>query len=143
MIYSQPCNLAGTGSACHPIDQVLSRLDKVKANGASKWKACCPAHDDRDPSLSIREADDGKVLLHCWCGCSARDVAAAIGLELRDLFPGKYQQRRGPSKAAIEHERRIVSIGLSLLAQGAKLPQTDLDRLDIARRRLARLEACQ
>lgn len=143
MTYSQPCNMAGTGSACHPIDEVLSRLDKVKANGAGKWLACCPAHDDISPSLSIKEAEDGKVLLHCWCGCTARDVAAAVGLELRNLFPGQYQHRRGPSKAAIEHERRIVTIGLSLLAQGAALPPSDLERLETARRRLARLEASQ
>ncbi len=76
MTYSQPCNLAGTGSACHPIDQVLSRLDKVKANGASKWKACCPAHDDRDPSLSIREADDGKVL--CIAGAAVQLVTLRL-----------------------------------------------------------------
>lgn len=124
-----------------PIDVVLARLDKVKANGAGKWKACCPAHDDRDPSLSIREAEDGKVLLHCWAGCETDSIAAAIGLTIRDLFPSEQRQaRRGPSKAAIEHERRIVSIGLSLLAQGANLPPSDLERLETARRRLAQLE---
>ncbi len=124
-----------------PIDLVLSRLDKVKAAGAGKWKACCPAHDDRDPSLSIREADDGKVLLHCWAGCDTDSIAAAIGLTIRDLFPGDDKPRRqGPSRAAIEHERRIVAIGLSLLAQGGKLPPSDLERLETARLRLAQLE---
>ena len=124
-----------------PIDVVLASLDKVKASGAGKWKACCPAHDDRDPSLSVREAEDGKVLLHCWTGCDTESIAAAIGLTIRDLFPSKQRQaRRGPSKAAIEHERRIVTIGLSLLAQGANLPPSDLERLETARRRLAHLE---
>lgn len=125
-----------------PIDLVLSRLDKVKAAGAGKWKACCAAHDDREPSLSIREADDGKVLLHCWAGCDAESIAAAIGLTVRDLFPesGQRSVRRGPSRAAVEHERRIVAIGLSLLAQGGKLPPSDLERLETARRRLAQME---
>lgn len=124
-----------------PIDVVLQRLAKVKANGNGKWKACCPAHDDKDPSLSIREADDSKVLLHCWAGCDTDSIVAAIGLTIRDLFPCDDKSNRpGPSRAAIEHERRIVTIGLSLLAQGGKLPPSDLDRLETARRRLAQLE---
>jgi putative DNA primase/helicase len=53
----------------------------VKALGARRcgscWMARCPAHDDRNPSLSIREVD-GKVLLHCHAGCSQRDVIAAL-----------------------------------------------------------------
>src|SRR5690606_17253245 len=88
-----------TGSAC--LEKVLERLHKVKQVGAGKWKACCPAHDDKDPSLSIKEGSDGRVLLHCWAGCETRDVTAAIGLELRDLFPGEKQPRRGPSKQAL------------------------------------------
>lgn len=126
------------GSAC--LEKVLTRLDKVKATGPNKWKACCPAHDDKSPSLSIKETADGTVLLKCWAGCTAAEITGAIGLELRDLFPGEHQPRRGPSKAAIEHERRIVSIGLSLLARDSTLSPSDLERLETARRRLAHLE---
>jgi DNA primase len=43
----------------------------------SSWMARCPAHDDRNPSLSIREVE-GKVLLHCHAGCSQRDVIDAL-----------------------------------------------------------------
>ncbi len=35
--------------------------------------ACCPAHDDRRPSLSISERD-GKLLVHCFAGCSQEAV---------------------------------------------------------------------
>lgn len=42
------------------------------------WKASCPSHDDRDPSLSISEADDGKVLLHDFGGCSQERVIEAL-----------------------------------------------------------------
>lgn len=50
------------------------------------WTACCPAHDDREPSLSIRDAD-GKVLVRCHAGCDQRDVIAA--LKERGLWDGK------------------------------------------------------
>lgn len=126
-----------TGSAC--LEKVLDRLDKVKSAGSGKWKACCPAHDDKNPSLSIGEASDGRVLIHCWAGCETRDVMAAIGLEMRDLFPGDKAPRRGPSNAAIFHERMIVNIGAASLKRGEKLSEDSLKRLDIARNRLKRL----
>ena len=50
------------------------------------WMARCPAHGDREPSLSIREAD-GKVLVRCHAGCDQRDVIAA--LKERGLWDGK------------------------------------------------------
>ena len=50
------------------------------------WTARCPAHDDREPSLSIRDAD-GKVLVRCHAGCDQRDVIAA--LKARGLWDGK------------------------------------------------------
>ena len=49
--------------------------------------ACCPAHDDRNPSLSVRRAPDGRVLVHCFAGCTLDAVLAALGLRLRDLRP--------------------------------------------------------
>lgn len=42
------------------------------------WHACCPAHDDREPSLAIRDGDDGRVLVHCHAGCDQRDVIEAL-----------------------------------------------------------------
>lgn len=125
--------LALAGSAC--LDNVLSCLDKVKPAGANKWKACCPAHDDKNPSLAISETSDGVVLLKCWAGCTTQNIVSAIGLELRDLFPGEKQPRRGPSKSAIEHERMVYRIGKSLLEQG-KLEGDDIERFKTAKQRL-------
>ncbi|QQE83282.1 CHC2 zinc finger domain-containing protein [Pseudomonas putida] len=122
-----------TGSAC--LEKVISRLDKVKSAGASKWIACCPAHLDKSPSLKISETSDGVVLIKCWAGCSANEVVQAIGLQLRDLFPGNTKRRRGPSKAAIEHERMILQIGQSLHLQGI-LEGDDLVRFNLAKQRL-------
>lgn len=125
--------LAPTASAC--LEKVLGRLDKVKPAGAGQWKACCPAHDDKSPSLAIKEASDGTVLLKCWAGCSAADIVSAIGLELRDLFPGNAAPRTGPSRAAIQHEQTIYQIGNALLEKGP-LPQADLERFNLAKQRL-------
>ncbi len=56
------------------------------------WSARCPAHNDRTPSLSIRDADDGKVLVRCHAGCDQNAVIAA--LRLRGLWPDA--DRRSP-----------------------------------------------
>lgn len=65
--------------------ELLSRLNKVKKTGNKQWQACCPAHNDRNPSLSITEKD-GKILLHCFTGCTSDDICNALQLKQSDLF---------------------------------------------------------
>ena len=48
--------------------------------------AHCPLHNDNTESFSIGEGSTGKVLLHCFAGCSTESVVAAIQLTLADLF---------------------------------------------------------
>lgn len=79
-----------------PIDLVLSRLTKPKKVGAG-WVARCPAHDDKQPSLSVSEGDEGRALVHCHAGCSAEAIAKALGLTLRDLMPEREPPRASPS----------------------------------------------
>lgn len=52
--------------------------------------APCPAHEDRSPSLSIREDPSGKILVHCFSGCRQSDVITA--LKGRGLWPEKPRQ---------------------------------------------------
>ena len=90
----------------------------VRALGGRKaglgWVARCPAHDDREPSLSIREAD-GKVLVRCHAGCDQRNVIEA--LKERDLWDGKgrsriprLSRRKIPeSQPAQQHEERSTA----------------------------------
>ncbi len=54
----------------------VARALKARRSGTG-WMAKCPAHDDSNPSLSIREAD-GKVLLHCHAGCGQRVVIESL-----------------------------------------------------------------
>jgi putative DNA primase/helicase len=55
---------------------IAKALGGRKAGGS--WTASCPAHDDRTPSLSIRDADDNKVLVRCHAGCDQERVIAAL-----------------------------------------------------------------
>lgn len=60
----------------------MSAESLARALGGCKagyaWMARCPAHDDREPSLSIADARDGKVLVRCHAGCDQRDVIVAL-----------------------------------------------------------------
>ena len=72
-----------------PLDLVLSRLENVKAHkGGRQFTALCPAHDDHRPSLSISVGDNEAVILHCQVGCTMEQVVEAMGLQVKDLFPG-------------------------------------------------------
>jgi hypothetical protein len=55
------------------------------------WIACCPAHDDRNPSLSLKDTDDGRILVHCHAGCEQRVVIDA--LKARAMWPEKPQRK--------------------------------------------------
>ncbi len=77
------------------IDEVLGRLAKVRANGERSWMACCPAHADRTPSLSVSEGQGGRTLFKCFAGCPAESVAAALGYRMADLMGGQEEKGRG------------------------------------------------
>ncbi len=76
-----------------PVEKVLDRLKVVRESNGS-WKVLCPAHDDREPSLSVSEGKDNKAILHCFTGCSTEEIVAELGLEIKDLF-----ERNGSSGA--------------------------------------------
>lgn len=63
----------------------LNLLHGVTCTGG-QYKAKCPAHDDKKPSLSVAEGEDGKILLNCHAGCSIDEICSALGLALKDLF---------------------------------------------------------
>lgn len=76
------------------IDAVLARLEGVRKSGAG-WIAKCPAHDDRHASLSIREGERGRVLLHCFADCTFRDIVCTLGLYSPSWSPPSPLPRRG------------------------------------------------
>lgn len=61
-------------------------LPKVTKIGR-EYFCSCPAHDDEQPSLHISEGRNGRILLHCFAGCSCEQVCNAWGISLSDLYP--------------------------------------------------------
>jgi hypothetical protein len=132
-------------------ETLLSRLDKVRKTGAGRWIARCPTHDDKSPSLAIRELDDGRVLIHCFSGCAAADVLSAAGLDFDALFPERPIGDRKPERRAfsamdamrcLAFEGTIILLAAGDASAGKALSAGDVERLAIAVGRInAALEA--
>ncbi|MCJ7509628.1 MAG: AAA family ATPase [Dehalococcoidia bacterium] len=60
--------------------ETLARLPDAKPTSDGWHAARCPAHDDENPSLSVKQAADGNVLLKCHAGCEPTAVLVALGL---------------------------------------------------------------
>lgn len=84
------------------IELLLSRLQGVKKiKGSDKWVALCPAHNDKTPSLSIRQLEDSRILINCWSGCGAINVLESIDMTFQHLMPDdaiSYRGIRGKTK---------------------------------------------
>ena len=79
------------------LEEICTHLQRVEGCGNQR-SALCPAHEDKHQSLSISTGPDGKILLHCHCGCSVQDIVNAMGLTMQDLFPEPLKQ--SPKKKA-------------------------------------------
>lgn len=69
----------------------LERFEGVRGHDG-QWTARCPAHDDRNASLTIAQGRDGQWLLTCWTGCTLEQIVHAVGLDVRDLFPSSSER---------------------------------------------------
>lgn len=67
------------------LQEFLGKLAYAK-EASGQWMGRCPAHEDKTPSLSVKEGQDGAILVKCHGGCATEAVVAALGLELADLF---------------------------------------------------------
>lgn len=133
----------------------LARLGRVRRTSKDQWSACCPvpAHDDKGPSLSVRELPDGRTLVHCFAGCGVYEVLAAVGLEMDALFPEKPgaglfnhgRPERRPFNAhdalrALAHEVTVVRLCAGVMRDGDALSDTDDARLSTAFTRIVAAE---
>ena len=98
------------------IDQFLSKLEKVKRRGGGKYMASCPCHKDRSPSLSIKD-DNGTILMRCFSQeCTPHDICAAIGFDMRDLFPPSDYSNFSPDDYKPESKKRSYFSADQMLA---------------------------
>lgn len=135
-----------------PIDLLLSRLDAMKPAGKG-YRGPCPSCGGKSAKLSVSEADNGAVLMHCFGGCNPAEVLGAVGLTLGDLFPERLRpatdaERREARErarfvgwqAALEvlcKEAAIVHLAQRQLVRGEALNEADDARLQVAEQRIA------
>ena len=112
-------------------------LDGVKNKGDHKYMACCPAHDDSDPSLSVTDHHD-RILIKCWAGCDALSVVNSLGLTLGDLFHEKHDYTpphafarkemsdKREAKTRIEKAKTYLAIATAALKNGEKITEKEI-----------------
>ena len=129
------------------IETLIDRLDGVKETGHGKYVAQCPSHDDRSPSLAIRECDDGRVLVHCFAGCEVESVLSAVGLTFSDLYPEKpgsdhshkrLRQRFDARQvlATLDHEAMVTAVIAGDILEHKHIDEDTWDRLAVAVNRI-------
>ena len=91
------------------LEQVAGRCDKVRWQGKDTFLACCVGHDDRTPSMAVSDVN-GKLLFHCFAGCSQDVLLDALGMtgnrDYRPL-PTKPPPRPEVAKPTADYARKI------------------------------------
>jgi hypothetical protein len=113
-----------------PFELVASRLQNVKRKEKT-FTARCPAHPDRNNSLSVTEADEGQVLMKCFVGCDVSAIVAQIGLSMADLFP-KEKGGRGVPSPQPRTAATVSPVTLAQYAAAKKLPLEFLKSLGLS-----------
>ena len=135
-------------------ERLLPRLDGVRQVAQQRWVAKCPAHEDRSPSLSIRETDDGRILVHDFGGCPTTEVLASLGMTVTDLFPERITHHAKSLRPNHWHAMRealktlcrealVVAIAAEDIAAGRDLSADDAARVAVAAGRIrGAVEVC-
>ena len=91
------------------IDALLSRLENVRRCGAG-WRADCPNGHKTHGTLSLAQADDGRVLLHCFAGCGTPDVLAALSLSMADIQPERLRDDSPQGRRTAREHFKLASV---------------------------------
>ncbi|MGC4414772.1 MULTISPECIES: DNA primase [Cupriavidus] len=118
----------------------------MQQTSKGRWKCICPAHDDKSPSLSVTEKDDGRVLVHCFGGCDSSEVLAAVGLDMSALFPERLADHLPRERRAfnahdvlrgVVFELAIAIQFINMVRRGESLTEQHQERLRVCVERLA------
>ena len=116
--------------------ELISRLKKVRATGKGTWTACCPAHNDKSPSLAVRETEDGRVLVTLlFGGCDVESILDSVGLTFDDLFPDSHENRKSEARPfpASDVLRLIAKEALIVAATAKTLTRRKLTEVEYNR----------
>jgi len=102
-------------------EEISDRLH-ARPSGAG-FIARCPSHADRSPSLSIREGQAGRALVHCFAGCTVESICDALRIKVSDLFSAP-RTAEPKSRAVREAEKQIASLRSRLTPRERVLPIT-------------------
>jgi hypothetical protein len=122
------------------LDMLLSSLQKVRKSGPDEWVACCPAHKDKSPSMTIKVTPD-TILVHCFAGCSTENILSSIGMTFDDLYPDHHRTvkpQRISARSAIEciAFEALVVVASSGTLRKRPLSQAEHQRLSLASERI-------
>jgi hypothetical protein len=98
---------------------------RARSTGNGKRQAQCPAHFDRPASLSIREDDLGKVLVHGFADCTLENPLQALGRAHKDLYNLPQPSAEQVRKMAVEGANRDQEVAAG--DRRARLPDDWLD----------------
>ncbi len=121
-------------------EALRDRLDGVKETGLGRFMARCPAHDDKSPSLGVKDCGDGFTVVNCLAGCETEDVLSAVGLSFSDLYPERIGSEHSykPTRQrcdtrqvlrVLRSEATLVAIAAENIAKGITLSDEDRDRV--------------
>lgn len=126
---------------------LLDRLDRVTQSGPHSWRARCPSCGGKSQKISIRELDDGRVLIHDFGGCDVHEVLGAVGLTVSALFEKTTTynviERRSSSSfparealALIDHEVVVSLLIIGDILKDRKADAEQWQRLALAANRI-------
>jgi hypothetical protein len=117
---------------------ILSHFDRVRATSKNNAYNClCPAHDDRNASLSIKIQDDGRILMHCFAGCDIESILSAVGLTLDDIIPQRIDLLKPQGKAfnpyavlkSLKDDALFLYLCATHIESKKDLPESDKQKL--------------
>jgi len=76
------------------LEDILNQLERVRAAGKG-FSARCPAlgHEDKRNSLTISQADNGKINVTCHAGCGIDEILSPLGMTASDLYPNEVAKK--------------------------------------------------
>lgn len=128
------------------VDNLLSRLNKVRRLADGQYMACCPSHADRSASLSIRDIGDGRILINCFAGCDTYGILRNLGLDWDDVLPEKSVEHRAKkidqviyateALKVIQFEARIIMVCAYDMTKGNVPTSEEMQRVETAMKRI-------